>query len=69
MTAARYSYDVQPRCTVCHKLLAEKVTRPWSIRCGRCKNENHSEDKRVRKLIYVETDDRHVYISEADHGG
>lgn len=29
--------DVKPRCPECSKLLAEAVTRPWTIRCGRCK--------------------------------
>lgn len=54
---SRYSFDVRPRCRCCDKLLAEKVTRPWLIRCGRCKTQNHSEDHRVDKLIIIETDD------------
>ena len=54
---SRYSFDVRPRCSNCAKLLAEKVTRPWTIRCGRCKTANHSEDSRVDKLILIETDD------------
>lgn len=54
---SRYSFDHRPRCKCCDKLLAEKVTRPWLIRCGRCKTENYSEDQRVDKLIIVETDD------------
>lgn len=32
--------DIQPRCDECGKLLAELVTRPWLIRCVRCKAEN-----------------------------
>lgn len=63
--AIRYTYDVKPRCGVCQKLLAEKVTRPWTIRCGRCKSPNHSEDKRVDKLILVELDDGHGYAAPA----
>lgn len=61
-----YSFDVKPRCTVCNKLLAEKVTRPWTIGCGRCKSQNYSEDKRVDKLIVVETDDGYGYAEEVD---
>lgn len=33
----RIAVDVKPRCHACSKLLAEAVTRPWTIRCGRCK--------------------------------
>ena len=29
--------DSRPRCRHCNKLLAEKVTRPWRIRCPRCR--------------------------------
>lgn len=41
--------DVDPRCQapfpgrhdgVCGALLATKVTRPWAIRCRRCKHLN-----------------------------
>lgn len=32
--------DVEPRCEQCNKLLAILVTRPWVIRCVRCKREN-----------------------------
>lgn len=31
-----YRTDDHIRCTRCHKLLAERATRPWSIRCVRC---------------------------------
>jgi hypothetical protein len=34
------STDEAPRCWRCSRLLAELVTRPWSIRCGRCKATN-----------------------------
>lgn len=30
------AYDLNPRCH-CGKLLAERVTWPWRIRCVRCK--------------------------------
>lgn len=33
--------DVEPRCS-CGKLLAVALTRPWAIRCGRCKADNSS---------------------------
>jgi len=32
--------DEKPRCWRCGKLLAEKVTRPWNIKCTRCKASN-----------------------------
>lgn len=32
--------DHSPRCTACARILAGYVTRPWSIRCQRCKTEN-----------------------------
>lgn len=32
--------DGEPRCWRCNRKLAEWVTRPWRIRCGRCKAEN-----------------------------
>lgn len=32
--------DIEPRCKGCGKLLAMLVTRPWRIRCVRCKVEN-----------------------------
>ena len=32
--------DEEPRCTKCNKLLAVFVTRPWFIRCVRCKTDN-----------------------------
>ena len=35
--------DTQPRCWRCNKLLAEMVTRPWTIKCMRCKVENNSQ--------------------------
>lgn len=32
--------DSGPRCTDCGRKLAELVTRPWVIRCTRCKATN-----------------------------
>lgn len=32
--------DVEPRCWRCNKMLALKVTRPWTIICHRCKARN-----------------------------
>lgn len=28
--------DEQPRCWRCRRVLANKATRPWEIKCGRC---------------------------------
>lgn len=50
------AYDVQPRCTGCHKLLAEKVTRPWVIRCGRCKQTNDSDTRQGPAMTVLEAD-------------
>ena len=35
--------DHKPRCWRCRRLLAIEVTRPWEIRCTRCKTRNRSE--------------------------
>ena len=35
------------RCANCGKLLAELVTAPWRIRCGRCKAQNVSAGHEV----------------------
>jgi exosome complex RNA-binding protein Csl4 len=35
--------DEKPRCWRCGKLLAEEVTRPWTITCVRCKATNMRE--------------------------
>jgi phage FluMu protein Com len=32
--------DLAPRCWRCGKLLAELLTRPWRIRCPRCRALN-----------------------------
>lgn len=32
--------DFLVRCWSCGKLLAEKVSRPWRIKCGKCKTVN-----------------------------
>jgi phage FluMu protein Com len=32
--------DHEPRCWRCGKKLAEALSRPWRIRCVRCKAEN-----------------------------
>lgn len=35
--------DAKPRCWRCKRLLAEMVSRPWSITCSRCKAQNSQE--------------------------
>jgi phage FluMu protein Com len=35
--------DEAPRCWRCNRLLAVRVSRPWEIRCSRCKADNKSE--------------------------
>lgn len=32
--------DEKPRCWRCNRVLAWMVTRPWAIKCGRCRAEN-----------------------------
>lgn len=34
--------DVDARCWRCNRLLAELLTRPWRIKCSRCKAPNQS---------------------------
>jgi phage FluMu protein Com len=46
MGARAVFMDERPRCTglhrgaACNKVLAEFVTRPWSIQCRHCKTTN-----------------------------
>lgn len=37
------------RCGNCGRLLAEKVTAPWTIKCSRCKCVNQSAPVEVPK--------------------
>lgn len=46
--------DLFPRCRGCNKLLARKVTRPWSIQCGRCKTVNDELHPGEERIIMVE---------------
>jgi phage FluMu protein Com len=39
--------DVGPRCSACGKKLAERLTRPWTIKCVRCKATNARGSARV----------------------
>lgn len=48
--------DLAPRCGNCNKLLAEKVTRPWTIRCGRCKSVNHTPAPGNPQTVLLEPD-------------
>jgi phage FluMu protein Com len=59
--------DVQPRCVgqrpddaskACGKLLAEWVTRPWAIRCPRCKALNSGVVDHVAPVIDEATADQ-----------
>lgn len=34
--------DYDPSCWRCGRVIAEYASRPWSIRCRRCKAENRS---------------------------
>lgn len=34
--------DRKPRCWRCDRVLAEVATRPWCIRCHKCKANNGS---------------------------
>lgn len=35
--------DEMPRCWRCNRLLAEMLTRPWTIVCNRCKARNQTD--------------------------
>jgi hypothetical protein len=35
--------DEAPRCWRCNRVLAVFVTRPWALKCSRCKAENRSQ--------------------------
>jgi phage FluMu protein Com len=55
MNAGPYTAsDLKPRCKGCGKLLAEKVTRPWEIRCVRCKVTNTSADRTIPVTTILE---------------
>jgi len=34
--------DLEVRCHRCNRLLAEMVSRPWRIKCSRCKATNQA---------------------------
>ena len=34
------STDQRPRCWRCGRVLARRLTRPWDLRCRRCKADN-----------------------------
>jgi phage FluMu protein Com len=36
--------DREPRCRYCNKKLGEALTRPWRIKCVRCKRRNASPE-------------------------
>lgn len=42
--------DVDPRCGACQKKLAERLTRPWRIRCIRCSHVNEQKPLRAEKI-------------------
>ncbi len=41
--------DNEPQCWRCSRVLAEYLSRPWSMKCKRCHAQNKSEpiDKKV----------------------
>lgn len=34
--------DQQPRCWRCNHMLALYLSRPWSLKCPKCKSQNQS---------------------------
>ncbi len=35
--------DIEPRCWNCGRMLGEELTRPWTLRCTKCKARNRRE--------------------------
>lgn len=60
--------DLVPRCHNCNKLLAEKVTRPWVIRCGRCKCTNYAPTPGEARTLVVEITPTPVGAITPNHG-
>ena len=48
MSIAVSNTDQRPRCWRCGRVLAEKLTRPWELKCTRCKATNASRSDVVR---------------------
>ena len=49
--------DIRPRCQRCGRVLGERLTRPWEVRCSksRCKHYNSSPADAVNgKVVIVE---------------
>ena len=42
MSIAVSNTDQRPRCWRCRRVLAELLTRPWELKCTRCKAANAS---------------------------
>jgi phage FluMu protein Com len=42
-TARCVAVDVNPRCWSCRKRIGIRFTRPWALRCPRCKEMNPKE--------------------------
>jgi phage FluMu protein Com len=56
---AKLAIDIRPRCRSCRKLLAEKVTRPWIIGCGRCKTLNTDSSQGLPRTVAIIEDVAH----------
>lgn len=39
---APHVLDLKPRCWHCRQKLAEHLTRPWALRCPKCRASNAS---------------------------
>ncbi|QGJ88171.1 hypothetical protein PBI_EDMUNDO_35 [Arthrobacter phage Edmundo] len=53
---SKFAVDIRPRCRRCGKLLAEKVTQPWVIGCGRCKTLNTDLSQGLPRVMHVVED-------------
>ena len=47
-TSNAVATDQRPRCWRCGRVLAEKLTRPWELKCSRCRAANASRSDAVR---------------------
>jgi Zn finger protein HypA/HybF involved in hydrogenase expression len=43
--ARAHATDIEPRCWNCGRMLGEELTRPWAVRCSKCKSRNRRESE------------------------